>query len=149
MQTRREGKIAKKRREQIFRCGVEVRKLQDGSIRTLPMTGVMMVSLVSSKIASQQSDRLVLRIQDDHEILEADDFAELRAQLRQRYPDDTYQRIAPRGLSELIPAESLPRTRISASFGTRNSPTSSGGDMRCRETPCRTTVWTYVRSLRS
>ena len=89
MRTRRAGKIEKKRCEQLFGCWVEVRKLQDGSIRTLPMTGVMMVPLVSSRIAPQPSNRQVLRIQDDHEIQEADDFAELRIQLRRRYPDDT------------------------------------------------------------
>ena len=92
MRERREDKIQNKRREQIFRYWVEVRSLQDGSIRKLPMTEAMMVPLVSSKINPQPSSRWVLRLQDDTEILGADDFEEHRVQLQRRYPDEAYER---------------------------------------------------------
>lgn len=68
---------------------VEARRLQDGPIRTLRMTEAMMVPLVSSKTNPQPSSRL--RLQDDSEILEADDFESLRVQLRERYPDDAFE----------------------------------------------------------
>lgn len=94
MRKRREGKVEKQQKnsEQIFQFCVEVRSLQDGTIRRLPLTAVMMVPLVSPKINPQPSSRRVLRIQDDSEILEADDFANLRVQLRQKCPDDAYER---------------------------------------------------------
>ena len=52
----------------------------------------MMVPLVSSKITPRPSNGQVLRVQDDSEILEADDFEKLRVQLRQKYQDDAYER---------------------------------------------------------
>ena len=94
MRKRREGKVEKEQKnsEQISQYWVEVRSLRDDTIRRLPLTAVMMVPLASSKINPQPSSRRVLRIQDDSEILEADDFANLRVQLRQKYPDDAYER---------------------------------------------------------
>lgn len=94
MPKRRGDKVEKKQREreQIFRYWIEVRTLQDGAIRRLPMTAVMMVPLVGSKVKPQPLSRRVLRIQDDSEMLEADDFENLSVQLRQRYPDDAYER---------------------------------------------------------
>ena len=94
MRKRREGKFEKKQKnsEQLFRYWVEVRSLRDDTIRKLPLTAVMMVPLVSSKVKPQPSSRRVLRLQDDTEILEAEDFENLRVQLRHRYPDDAFER---------------------------------------------------------
>ena len=93
MRKRRVGKVEKKQKnsEQLFHYWVEVRSLRDDTIRKLPLTAVMMVPLASSKINPQPSSRRVLRLQDDSEILEADDFETLRVQLRQRYPDDAFE----------------------------------------------------------
>jgi hypothetical protein len=59
--------------------------LQDRSIRKLPITGVMMAPLVTSRITPQPSSKNVLRIPDDPGIVEADDFAALRAPLPPPY----------------------------------------------------------------
>lgn len=92
MRKRRDRKVENKKHEQIFRYWVEVRKLQDDTIRKLPMIVVLMVPLVTSKVNPKPSSRRVLRIQNNSEILEADNFESLRVQLRQKYPDDAYER---------------------------------------------------------
>jgi hypothetical protein len=79
--------------EKIFRSWVEVRELASGSVRTLPLTAVRLVCLKRGKKSEPSlPDRELLRLKDDAETWEAETFDELRARLRAKYPDATFER---------------------------------------------------------
>jgi hypothetical protein len=83
-------KLSEKR---IFRCWVEIRELATGSVRKLPLTAVRMVCLkMGKKNEPLPPDREVLRLQDDEETWEAENFDELRTRLRDKYPDAVFER---------------------------------------------------------
>jgi hypothetical protein len=84
----RKKDTAKKVPEQLFRYWVEIRKLDDDTVRRLPLTAAVMVPLVDPPMPSKR----LLRIRDEAGTLQAETFEELRLQLRQRYPDDGYVR---------------------------------------------------------
>ena len=87
--SKRKKKHAKKTEpEQIFKYWVEIRDLNDNTVRTLPLTGRIKVALIEPTPPSKR----VLWLENDSGNLEANDFEELRAKLREKYPDDAYER---------------------------------------------------------
>jgi hypothetical protein len=87
-------KQAKKLRDkQIFRYWVEVRELATGSVRKLPLTAWKLICLKRGKKDEPLlPDREVLKLQDEEETWEAETFDEVRARLREKYPDATFER---------------------------------------------------------
>lgn len=90
MPTKRKKDLPESKR--IYRYWVELRDLQDGSIRDLPLTAVKRIHLPRKKGDRQEPDQQVLRLQDDSGVLEGRDIDDIAAQLRQRYPDETHER---------------------------------------------------------
>jgi hypothetical protein len=78
--------------KQLFRCWVEVRDLKTGSAREFPLNGVRRVYIPRGKSDPSRPDDEVLQLKDGSETLEAKDLDDLAVQLRQRYPDDAYER---------------------------------------------------------
>ena len=79
--------------EKILRYWVEVRELATGSVRTLPLTAVRLVCLKRGKKNDPPPpDREFLRLKDDAETWEAETFEELRTRLRDKYPDERFER---------------------------------------------------------
>jgi len=79
--------------KRILRYWVQVRELASGSVRKLPLTAVRRVCLKRGKKNEPLlPDREVLWLQDDEETWEADTFDELRARLRDKYPDAAFAR---------------------------------------------------------
>jgi hypothetical protein len=89
MPRRKKRKSAKKTEpESLFKYWIEVRNLQDDTIQRLPLTSVIKVALIEPTPPRKR----VLQIKDDQGILEAEQFEDLRVQLRQRYPDERFER---------------------------------------------------------
>lgn len=79
--------------KKIMRYWVEVRELATGSVRKLPLTAVRLVCLKRGKKNEPPiPDRELLQLKDDTETWEAETFDELRARLRDKYPDATFER---------------------------------------------------------
>lgn len=79
--------------EKILRYWVEVRELATGSVRKLPLAAVRLVCLKRGKKDELPiPDRELLQLKDDAETWEAETFDELRARLREKYPDATFER---------------------------------------------------------
>jgi hypothetical protein len=79
--------------KKILRYLVEVRDVASGSVRKLPLTAVRLVCLKREKKNEPlMPDREVLRLQDDEENWEASDLDELKTRLRDKYPDETFER---------------------------------------------------------
>lgn len=79
--------------ERIFRYWVEVRELATGSVRKLPLTAVRLVCLKrGKKNGPPLPDRELLQLNDDAETWEAETLDELRARLRDKYPDAAFER---------------------------------------------------------
>lgn len=78
--------------DKIFRYWVEIRSLRDNTARTLPLTAAIMIALVDPKKVPAIPNKRVLRLQDGSDTLEAKDLDDLARQLRERYPDGTYER---------------------------------------------------------
>ena len=79
--------------KKILRYWVEVRELATGSVRKLPLTAMRLVCLKGGKKNEPPiPDRELLQLKDDAETWEAETFEELRARLRDKYPDATFER---------------------------------------------------------
>jgi hypothetical protein len=78
--------------KQIFRYWVEVRELRTGSVRELPLIGVRKIYIPRNKNDAGIPDEDVLELKDGSETREAKNLDDLAAQLRQRYPDEAYER---------------------------------------------------------
>jgi hypothetical protein len=79
--------------DQIFRYWVEIRELASGTVRTLPLIRVRKICLVRpKKNAAAPPDEDVLQLQDGTETWEAKNLDELRARLREKYPDAAFER---------------------------------------------------------
>jgi len=76
----------------IFRYWVELRDRRDGSARTLPLGAIQRIHLTAKKNETRLPDEQVLQLQDESAVIEAKGIDDLAAQLRERYPDDTYER---------------------------------------------------------
>lgn len=79
--------------ERLFRYWVELRDRRAGSVRTLPLSVMTRIHIPKRKNDPQRPAEKVLRLQDDSEILEGKDIDDIAAQLRRRYPDETYDRL--------------------------------------------------------
>jgi hypothetical protein len=79
-------------REHIFKCWVEIRNLNDGATRTLPLSVLTVIALVPREREAQYPNKQVLRLKDDAVTLEAENLEDLANQLRERYPDGAYER---------------------------------------------------------
>lgn len=92
----RKSSAGRKRRrsssEQLFRTWIELRDLRDGSTRQLQLRVVTRVHLRSFAGGPQQPDQQLLILQDGAHTIEASQFDELVARLRERYPDGLYER---------------------------------------------------------
>lgn len=77
---------------ELYRYWVEIKSLANGEIRKLPLCRSvhLIVARKGKPVDEQQLERLVA--QDDHGNLEAPTFEELRTLLRDRYPDEAYER---------------------------------------------------------
>ena len=78
--------------QRVYRYWVELRNRSDGSVRVMPLGGIKRIHLVSGKGAAQLPDEQVLQVRDESIVIEAKDLEDLAAQMRERYPDETYER---------------------------------------------------------
>jgi hypothetical protein len=89
----RRSKMKPQSDQQILRYWVEIRELTSGSVRTLPLTAMRKISLArGKKNEPPPPSEDVLHLKDGAETLEAKTFDELRAQLRDKYPDTAFER---------------------------------------------------------
>ena len=79
-------------REQIFRYWVEVLDLKNRSVRKLPLSAVAKIHIPRRKNEPQRATEEILQLKDDVDALEAKGLDDLAAQLREKYPDDKYER---------------------------------------------------------
>lgn len=91
MPTKRKKDLPESKR--IYRHWVELRDFRDGSTRDLPLRAVTRIHLPRKKGDRQEPDQQVLQLQDNSVVLEGRDIEDIAAQLRQRYPDETYERL--------------------------------------------------------
>lgn len=78
--------------KQLFRYWVELRDRREGSMRTLPLSVVTKIHIPRRKNDPQRPAEQVLRLQDESVVLEGKDIDDIAAQLRGKYPDETYER---------------------------------------------------------
>lgn len=89
MPSKKKREIAKKTElNRLFKYWIEIRNLQDDTIQILHLTSVIKIALIKPTPPSKR----ILQIKDDEGLLEAEHFEELRVQLRQRYPDQRFER---------------------------------------------------------
>jgi hypothetical protein len=80
-------------RERIYRSWIEVIDRESGSIRKLPLKAMAKILLKSKTEKDPPPSRVdVLELTDGSERIEVKNIDELSVQLRQRYPDATYER---------------------------------------------------------
>lgn len=80
------------RSKPIFRYWIELLDLRNGSTRDLPLKALTKIHLSTKRNEDQRPNEGILRLEDGAAILEANDLDELAAQLRERYPDGSYER---------------------------------------------------------
>lgn len=90
--TRGKATVAARTFEQIFRHWVAVRDLRDGSSRELPLRELTWIHLPTRRHREAKPNRQVLQLEDGADILRADSLDDLATQLRQKYPDEIYER---------------------------------------------------------
>lgn len=78
--------------EQIFRYWVEVLDLKNLAVRNLPLGAVAKLLIPRRKNEEQRPREDILELKDGSAIVEAENLEDLAAQLRERYPDGTYER---------------------------------------------------------
>jgi hypothetical protein len=78
--------------QRIYRYWVELRDRRDGSVRILALGAMQRIHLTAKKNETRLPDEQVLQLQDESAVIEAKGIDDLAAQLRERYPDDTYER---------------------------------------------------------
>jgi len=79
--------------KQIFRYWIEIRELASGSVRSLPLNAVVRICLAKQKKNEAPiPNEELLHLKDGAETLEAKSFDELRARLRDKYPDEAFER---------------------------------------------------------
>ena len=78
--------------QRIYRYWVELRNRSDGSVRVMPLGGIKRIHLAPGKGEVRRPDEVVLQVQDESTVIEAKDLEDLVAQMRERYPDETYER---------------------------------------------------------
>lgn len=89
-QTKKATRLSDKK---IYQYWVEIREIATGSVRKLPLTAWRVVCLKRGKKNEPRlPDKELLRLEDDGQIVEAEAFDDLRAQLRDKYPDAAFER---------------------------------------------------------
>ena len=78
--------------QRIYRYWVELRDRRDGSVRVMTLGAIKRIHLAPGKGKAQRPDEQVLQVQDESTVIEAKDLEDLAAQMRERYPDETYER---------------------------------------------------------
>lgn len=79
-------------KDRILRYRVEILELKTGSVRALPLVGMVRVSLARLKNESERPREEYLLLQDGPAPLEAKNLDNLGVQLRERYPDGEFER---------------------------------------------------------
>lgn len=75
----------------MFRYWVELLDLRNGSARDLLLKVITRIHL-PKRGGAQLPDEQILQLEDGADIMEAKDLDELAAQLREKYPDGSYER---------------------------------------------------------
>lgn len=75
----------------MFRYWVELLDLRNGSARDLPLKVIDRIHF-PKRGGAQLPNEQILQLEDGAAILEAKDLDELAAQLREKYPDGSYER---------------------------------------------------------
>jgi len=78
--------------QQVFRYWVEVREQVNGAVRHLPINGVTKIHIPRTKKEAQKPNEEILQLKDGTATLEGKSIQDLATQLRERYPDDAYDR---------------------------------------------------------
>src|SRR5689334_3925000 len=86
------AKQAAKEDPRIFRYWIELKNLQDGTMRVLPLTAHRLVPLVAEGHPADGQERTELRVEDHSRKWVATSIDDLAAQLRAAYPDGAYER---------------------------------------------------------
>jgi hypothetical protein len=76
----------------IFRYRIELRDRRDGSMRDLPLQALKKIHLQRKKGASWLPAEVTLQLKDRAQVMETQDIDDLAAQLRRKYPDETFER---------------------------------------------------------
>lgn len=76
----------------MYRYDVELKELSSGNSRRVPLQVLRAIHIPTKKGEVEKPPRDVLRLQDADFRVEAESFEELRALLRDRYPDERYER---------------------------------------------------------
>lgn len=78
--------------KRVHRYWVELHDRRDGSVRKLPLRAIRRVDLVTKKGVAQLPDEDVLQLEDGDRLLEVKSLEELRTRLRDRYPNEHFDR---------------------------------------------------------
>lgn len=78
--------------KRIYRYWVEICDRRDESVRVLPLGAMQRIHLTVKKNEARLPNERVLQLQDESAVIEAKDIDDLAAQLRAKYPDETYER---------------------------------------------------------
>jgi len=78
--------------EEIFRHWVEIRDLQAGTVRELPLKVMQRIHIPTKRNLEPRPPEQVLEIKDTEGLLEATDLDDLIQRLRERYPDALFER---------------------------------------------------------
>jgi hypothetical protein len=76
----------------ILRYWVEIRSLSSGEVRTPPLCGIRLVHIPRRKTDPRRPDEELLQLTDGNDKMRAKNLDDLAAQLRERYPDEGYER---------------------------------------------------------
>ena len=76
----------------VYRYDVELKELGSGTSRRVPLQVLRAIHIPTKKGEVEKPPRDFLRLQDADFLVEAESFEELRALLRDRYPDERYER---------------------------------------------------------
>lgn len=77
---------------QRFRYWIEIKDVATGEVRQLPLSMRIRVKLPTRESPFEEPRRETLVATDGESTLEAPTFDELRVVLREKYPDETYER---------------------------------------------------------
>ena len=83
---------ADKKAEHLFRYWVEIRDLSSGTVRQLPLIAVKKIPLIRRGKEEPPPAEECLQVTDGTSRIEAATFDDLTRELRERYPDESYER---------------------------------------------------------
>jgi hypothetical protein len=76
----------------VYRYDVELKELSSGTSHRIPLQVLRAIHIPTKKGEVEKPPRDFLRFQDADFLVEAESFEKLRALLRDRYPDERYER---------------------------------------------------------